>query len=241
MTWKHFPRTGPLWGESTGHQWISLKKGLRCGPLLVSLLVVWTNYWKKKAVEILYDLRCDDTHGTSLSNWMHILRVSCICSYLVCHFITRNYHNAISKYYPNEKIMKWCPTHMQVKGCLFVRDHSGYGLSQWAMQPMRDDTTMLSLIDWAHTQNDPWFFYKKVYMQVKGCLFGPLKNKIMSDLIVYFCDNKWFFFCYLSCCCKNVLHELILVLSCFTKHEFLSYHCWWCGAPYICCCSIYCF
>ena len=25
-TWEHFHVTGPLWGESTGHQWIPLTK-----------------------------------------------------------------------------------------------------------------------------------------------------------------------------------------------------------------------
>ena len=46
MPWKHY---GPLRGESTNRQWISLKKDQWCGTLMFPLLSArtsrWTNTW----------------------------------------------------------------------------------------------------------------------------------------------------------------------------------------------------
>ena len=45
MSWHRYTccMTGPLWGESTGHRWITLTKGQSCNALMFSLLLVWTN------------------------------------------------------------------------------------------------------------------------------------------------------------------------------------------------------
>ena len=38
--------TGHLWGESTGHRWISLRNGQQCRTLIfVSLLLTWPSWW----------------------------------------------------------------------------------------------------------------------------------------------------------------------------------------------------
>ena len=39
------PVTGPLWGKSTSHWWIPLKKGQQCKALMFSLMYTWKNGW----------------------------------------------------------------------------------------------------------------------------------------------------------------------------------------------------
>ena len=50
MTWKRFPYCWPLWGESTGHEWILLTNGQWWGSLMICLLLGWTSCWTKSWV-----------------------------------------------------------------------------------------------------------------------------------------------------------------------------------------------
>ena len=43
--WRRVILLGPLWGESTGHQWIPITKGQACGALMSSWLLVWISCW----------------------------------------------------------------------------------------------------------------------------------------------------------------------------------------------------
>ena len=66
MSWhgSTFHIAGPLWGESTDHQWIPLTKGQWCGALMFPLFLAWTNCWTNNRVP--GDLRCLNTHVTNV-------------------------------------------------------------------------------------------------------------------------------------------------------------------------------
>ena len=55
-----FHITGPLWGESSSHQWIPHSKGRKCRSLMFSLVLAWTCSWKKNWVAS--GLICHNTH-----------------------------------------------------------------------------------------------------------------------------------------------------------------------------------
>ena len=38
MAWKHLHITGPLWGETTSHQWIHFTRSQQCGAFMISSL-----------------------------------------------------------------------------------------------------------------------------------------------------------------------------------------------------------
>ena len=65
MTWKHFCITGPLWGESIGHQWISSQQAnnmeLWCFFLRLRETIISKYCW------VVCDLRCYNAHIMSLT------------------------------------------------------------------------------------------------------------------------------------------------------------------------------
>ena len=83
--WKHFPVTGHLCRELTGHRWISPQKGRWGGALMFPLICVWINSWvsNREAGDLRrYQALCDvavmivviavDIHGVSIHTWLHL-------------------------------------------------------------------------------------------------------------------------------------------------------------------------
>ena len=67
MSWHRncFHITGPLWGESTNHWWITLIMGQWYGALMFSLILAKTDYWTNSPVAS--DLRLQDFHSLVIS------------------------------------------------------------------------------------------------------------------------------------------------------------------------------
>ena len=66
ILWQHsFHITGPLWGESIGHQWIPLLKGPFNGSPMFSLLLVWIRSSHCLFIHILHSL----SHNTYTQLW----------------------------------------------------------------------------------------------------------------------------------------------------------------------------
>ena len=84
VKWKHFPRYWPLWGESTGHQWIpvdSTHKGQWRGALVFSLICAWT---VEQTIEmpLIWDAITLMKFVTVMSHKLFYLFVSCISVYV---------------------------------------------------------------------------------------------------------------------------------------------------------------
>ena len=71
--------TGPLWGESTGHRWILLRKDQWCGAMMFCLLLVWTSCWTSREFWIVMGLM-----------WRHCVEAGIILTWFCRrHFQTR--------------------------------------------------------------------------------------------------------------------------------------------------------
>ena len=75
----HLRITSLSWGESTDDRCIPLTRRLRCGALMLYLLLAWTSCWKKQ--QICGNLRCPDTQAIMMMlllddviKWKHFPR-----------------------------------------------------------------------------------------------------------------------------------------------------------------------
>ena len=62
---------GPLWGESTGHQWIFLLKKQYYSTLMFSLSWAWTNCWRLKQNTEIVSMSRHHHGSTSFTWWRH--------------------------------------------------------------------------------------------------------------------------------------------------------------------------
>ena len=60
----------PLCWEPTAHRWFPSTKGQQYGPLLLSLLLVWTSCWTIDRVACTGNLICFSAHVTSLQRFV---------------------------------------------------------------------------------------------------------------------------------------------------------------------------
>ena len=75
----HLRITSLSWGESTDDRCIPLTRRLRCGALMLCLLLAWTSCWKKQ--QICGNLRCPDAQAIMMMlllddviKWKHFPR-----------------------------------------------------------------------------------------------------------------------------------------------------------------------
>ena len=80
-----FRVTGPFWGKSTGHRWISLHKGQWRGALMFSLICAWKNGWANN--RYAGDLRRHDVTVMQGATYIWII-VAYIHTYIyICIYI----------------------------------------------------------------------------------------------------------------------------------------------------------
>ena len=89
MSWhgNAFRITGPLWGESTVHWWITLTKGQWCVPLVFPSLIVWTSHddvikWKHfpRYWPFVRGIHRSPVNTPHKGRWRGVLMFSLICA-----------------------------------------------------------------------------------------------------------------------------------------------------------------
>ena len=105
------PITGPLWGESTGHQWISLTNGPVLWSFSLLLIVSWKSHWTVKlpiiweAMTLMwYHSHTFDvmmgfiTRGSSYKLHVCVYFVASLCLLMTCSCYHRHRNNWYKSY-----------------------------------------------------------------------------------------------------------------------------------------------